>query len=270
MACLAEIQSPKPGNVGRGRDLPGLTYRDFMLSAEALAATFRRHGRARVGRLALLTIHATRRVVNTNTNLGIVLLFAPIARAALDPGPGTLRVRLRRVLRDLDLADARDVYAAIRLARPGGLGRAPEQDVRRPPTAPLLDCMRLAASRDLVAREYATGFSTTFGTGLPAIRSLRRRGLPLRDAVTGAYLTLLAASTDTLVARRHGAAVARRVSRAATTVLRAGGPATTAGLRLMARLDTRLRRARPPVNPGATADLAAASLFVWFLRAGGG
>lgn len=265
VACLLELEAPKPGNVGRGRDLPGLFYRDFVQSAGAIGAAFRRRGRARVGPLVLASIRETRRRVGTNTNLGIVLLLAPLARAVLRPGPRPLRARLRAVLGDLDRRDARDAYAAIRLARPGGLGRAPRQDVRRPPTDTLLACMSLAAGRDLVAREYASGFAVTFTIGLPAIRRLRARGLSLPDAVAGAYLEILARAPDTLVVRRHGARAARELSRAAAAILRAGGPARPRGRRLMANLDRRLRAARPPINPGAAADLVTASLFAWLV-----
>jgi triphosphoribosyl-dephospho-CoA synthase len=265
VACLLELEALKPGNVGRGRDLPALGYREFVLSAGALGAAFRRHGRARVGPLVLAAVRETRRRVGTNTNLGIALLLAPLARAALRRRPVGLRARVRQVLRDLDRRDARAAYAAIRLARPGGLGRVPRQDVRRAPTDTLLACMRLAADHDLVAREYATGFAATFTIGLPAIRRHRKRGLALDDAVAGAFLAILAASPDTLVTRRHGARVAGRLSRDAAAILRAGGPGEARGRRLMERLDRRLRTARPPINPGAAADVVTASLFAWLL-----
>src|SRR5439155_868613 len=138
-ACLLDVVAPKPGNVSRGRDLPGLTYRDLVLSACAIGPAFSRFGRERVGRLVLEAVRATRRHVGTNTNLGIILLLAPLARAELETG-GAFRARLRRVLFDLDVRDARDAYRAIRMAGPGGLGRAGAQDVRATPTASLLDC----------------------------------------------------------------------------------------------------------------------------------
>ncbi len=263
-ACLMEVLAPKPGNVSRGRDLPGLTYRDFVLSACAIGPAFRRCGSARVGRLVLEGVRATRRHVGTNTNLGILLLLAPLARAALTRR-GSFRDRLRRVLLDLDLRDAHDAYRAIRLARPGGLGRAAGQDVRKTPTAPLLECMRLAAGHDAVAREYATGFATTLDLGLPALRRLRDRHVPLALSIAQTYLTLLAAGPDTLVARRHGPVAARRVARLARRACEAGGFLSERGRALSERLDRRLRAARPPLNPGATADLTVASLFVWLL-----
>jgi triphosphoribosyl-dephospho-CoA synthase len=265
-ACLLEAHAPKPGNVSPGRGRPGLTYRDFVVSAEILGQVFRRGaGRWRVGRLVHATIAKSRAQVRTNTHLGIVLLLAPLAKAALRRTQGTLRRRLRDVLGTLDRDDARRAYAAIRLARPGGLGRAPREDVRRAPTVTLLEAMRLAAERDAVAREYATGYEATFTVGAPAIDRARRRGARLEQAIVVAYLELLAARPDTLVERRHGRSAARRVSRESAQVLEAGGPLRPEGRVLLERLDRRLRGAKPPINPGAAADVVAASLFVWLL-----
>jgi triphosphoribosyl-dephospho-CoA synthase len=268
-ACLLEVQAAKPGNVHRGAGLPGLTYRDFVLSAEATGAAFRRAGppgrRGDVGRLVLDTVRATRRLVRTNTNLGIALLLAPLARAALRPGPLPLRSRLRSVLAALDRIDARHAYAAIRLARPGGLGRMPEQDVRRAPTATLLDCMRLAAGRDAVAREYATVYDATFRVALPVLEREHRAGTRIEEAIVLAHLALLAEFPDTLVVRKHGLPAARRLARAAAGILAAGAVRTPLGRRRLARLDRRLREAVPPVNPGATADIVTAATFVWLL-----
>jgi len=266
-ACLLEVVAPKPGNVSRGHDLPGLTYRDFVLSAYAIGPAFSRFGRARVGRLILEAVRATRRHVRTNTNLGIILLLAPLARAALGTG-GTIRDRLRRVLLDLDVRDARDAYRAIRIAGPGGLGRVGRQDVRATPTATLLECMRLAQERDAVACEYATGFAVTFGTGLPTLHRLRDRHVPLPQAIAQTYLTLLASRPDTLIARRHGPRAAERVARLARHSLRAGGFLTERGRTLSERLDRRLRAEQPPLNPGASADLTVAAIFLWLLDDG--
>lgn len=272
-ACLLELTAPKPGNVRLGADLPGLTYDQLALSALAIGPAFRRHAGGRVGRLILEAVRATRRHVTTNTNLGLVLLLAPLAAAAVRAArttgrrPVRLRDALRAVLRRLDVRDARDAYRAIRLAQPGGMGRVREQDVASPPTVSLLWAMRLAAARDAVAGEYASDFAATFDTGLPTLLKLRKRRVRLAEAITQTYLTLLAGRLDTLIMRRHGILAARGVSRGAGLVLRAGGALTGGGRRRLAAFDLRLRRAHPPLNPGATADLTVAALFVWLLAA---
>jgi triphosphoribosyl-dephospho-CoA synthase len=288
-ACRLELEASKPGNVSRGRDLPGLSFESMIRSAAAIGRAFSLHRRARVGRLVLEAVRATRRVARTNTNLGIVLLLAPLAKAAdraadigrrrtrsADPprprADAPIRApRLRTVLRDLlarlDRRDAADVYRAIRIARPGGLGRVDAQDVRRAPTVTLPEAMRLAAGRDAIAAEYVSDYVVTFNLGLPALRRFLRAGASMDAAVAQTFLVVLAARPDTLIRRRHGEAMAHRVSAGALRCLLAGGFFTAAGRRRVTDYDRRLRRHRPRINPGACADLVVATLFVWLIGA---
>jgi triphosphoribosyl-dephospho-CoA synthase len=179
-----------------------------------------------------------------------------------------LREAVRRSLGATTVHDAREAYAAIRLASPGGLGQADAQDVADEPTLTLLDVMRLAADRDGIAREYATGFETTFGTGVPALERARADGLSWDNAIVETFLTLLAAAPDTHVARRGGQALAADVSRRARTALAAGGVRSTTGLRAIDEMDRGLRDEQNTANPGTTADLTAAAIFVVLLQGG--
>jgi triphosphoribosyl-dephospho-CoA synthase len=175
---------------------------------------------------------------------------------------------VRRVLEETTIQDARDVYAAIRLAAPGGLGRVEAQDVADDPTMTLVDVMRLAADRDLIAREYTTAFDLTFLTGAPALERARGDALSWDDAVVETFLSLLAAAPDTHIVRRGGAAMAAEVSRQARTALAAGGVRSAAGRRAINDLDRGLRDAHHTANPGTAADLTAAAIFVVLLGGG--
>src|SRR5262245_2532171 len=126
VACLWEATARKPGNVHRFRDFAGVTYLDFALSAAAVAPVLARAPGRPVGATVLEAVRATRAGTGSNTNLGIVLLLAPLA--GVPEGEG-LRAGVRRVLRGLTGDDARLAYDGIRLARPGGLGEVAEQDV---------------------------------------------------------------------------------------------------------------------------------------------
>jgi triphosphoribosyl-dephospho-CoA synthase len=179
------------------------------------------------------------------------------------------------VLEATDVQDARDVYAAIRLASPGGLGRVETQDVANEPTVTLIEAMRLAAHRDGIAREYATGFETTFDLGAPALEQARRDGLSWDDAVVETFLTLLAQAPDTHVARRGGAAAAAEVSSQARRALAVGGVRSAAGRAAIEEMDGALRPSAPGTarrghlgNPGTAADLTAAAIFVVLLGEG--
>ena len=269
LACLLEASAPKPGNVSPGRPFADLRYEDFLAGAAAIGAPLAAVDSQSLGLTIRAAIDATARRTPSNTNLGIVLLLAPIAKAAVRLKPDTteaaLRDAVRRVLDTTTIEDARDVYAAIRRAAPGGLGTMDDQDVADEPTRTLVDVMRLAAGRDSVAREYTTGYELTFMTGVPALHRARRDGLSWQDAVVETFLTLLAATPDTHIARRGGAAMAGEVSRHARATLAAGGVRTAAGRVAIKRMDRGLRDARHIGNPGTTADLTAAAIFVALL-----
>lgn len=261
-ACLLEASAPKPGNVSPGRHFHDTRYEDFLASAAAIGPAFLHAGEWSLGAVIVAAVRATRAAVGRNTNLGIILLLAPLARAARDPRDGDLRARTARALHEGTVADAVDLYAAIRLAAPGGLGAAADEDVRDAPTRPLRSVMALAADRDAIAREYATDFASTFEVGAPALRSARRDGLPWDDAVVECGLALLAHQPDTLIARKLGPEAAAAVRDAAAAVVAAGGVRTAAGRAALAALDADLRDPANRRNPGATADLVAAACAV--------
>jgi triphosphoribosyl-dephospho-CoA synthase len=268
LACLLETSAPKPGNVSPAADFRDTTYEDFLASAVAIGPALEAAGERPLGATIRAAIEATAVWARSNTNLGLVLLLAPLARAALRPGPDPLRRRLSATLAETTVADAADAYAAIRLAAPGGLGGAGDQDVATAPTASLRDVMLLAAARDAVAREYATSFEKTFETGAPALARARAEGLSWRDAVVEVYLTLLAAAPDTHIARKLGADAAASVQRRARAVLDAGGIRTAPGREAVAAFDRALRDEANTLNPGATADLTGAAIYVALLEGG--
>jgi triphosphoribosyl-dephospho-CoA synthase len=293
LACLLEAAAPKPGNISPGRSFGDSTYEDYVASAAAIGAPLAGVGTRPVGATVRLAVEATARWTRSNTNLGIVLLLVPLARAAVENGVGILfsaelpaktgqtagvaatkendvgilfRAATQRVLEATTVEDAREVYAAIRRAAPGGLGRVDAQDVADEPTQTLLDVMRLAAARDGVAREYVTGFEVTFETAVPALSAARADGLCWNDAIVETFLTLLAAHPDTHIARRAGTALAADVSRRARDVIAAGGVRSEPGRRAIDDMDRALRDPRHAANPGTTADLTAAAIFVSLLQ----
>jgi triphosphoribosyl-dephospho-CoA synthase len=284
LACLLEASAPKPGNVSPGRHFPDARYEDFLASAAAIGGPLSGAGVRPLGATVRLAVESTTRWTRSNTNLGVILLLAPLAKAAVGvgsrvgfavqtaettpDGDTALRDALRRVLDSTGVDDAREVYAAIRQASPGGLGQAPAQDVKDEPTVSLLEAMRLAEGRDGIAREYATAFAATFGTGKPALERARQDGLGWEDAVVETFLTLLAARPDTHIARRGGSALAEDASRLARTALAAGGVRSDGGRLVIDEMDLVLRDARHLGNPGTTADLTAASIFVVLLEGG--
>lgn len=255
LACIWEASARKAGNVHRFRDFEDASYLDFVLSAAAIAPIMETAATRPVGATTMESVRATRQVVSTNTNLGIVLLLAPLATV---PPQTELRSGLDQVLRDLTVEDARLTYEAIRLANPGGLGTAPEQDIHAEPTQTLRKVMELAQERDLIALQYANGFVEVLDEAMPSLVEGVEQRRSLEGAIVHCHLGLLARHSDSLIARKCGQAAAAEVSRRARRVLESSSP----GPEALADFDAWLRSAGNTRNPGTTADLVAAALFV--------
>ncbi|KAA0589123.1 triphosphoribosyl-dephospho-CoA synthase [Azospirillum lipoferum] len=261
--CRAEVMALKPGNVHVHAAGHGMTVEDFLRSAEAAAPEIARSGTP-VGERILRAVRATRSVVDCNTNLGILLLCAPLARAAELPAARPLRDRLSTVLAALTVEDAEAAFEAIRLASPGGLGRAAEHDVAGPATVDLRVVMTAARSRDRIAAQYADGYRDVFDIGVARVRSMADS-----DAVTMAeavYLDFLTAFPDSHILRKHGEEVAASVLAEAREVRGRVAAASSAVLRRehLFVFDARLKW--QGINPGTSADLTVASLFAHWLE----
>jgi triphosphoribosyl-dephospho-CoA synthase len=258
LACVWEVTVRKAGNVHPFADFTDVNHDDFLRSATAAAPQLGLASERPLGETILAAIQATRATVRTNTNLGIVLLLAPLAKV---PEGTDLRDGVRQVLANTTVEDSVQVYEAIRLAAPGGLGRAKEHDISDVPTVPLQDVMALAADRDLVARQYTNGFTDVFELGVPALLDGLRRFGRVEPAVQHCQLTWLAAHPDSLIARKRGTELASEARRRATVVLDLGSVATPAGRGAYDDFDRWLRADGHARNPGTTADLVTACLF---------
>jgi triphosphoribosyl-dephospho-CoA synthase len=254
LACRAEVLARKPGNVHPGASFDDLSASDFLQAADIVAPILAQTSRLGVGRAVYEAVVATRQRVETNANLGICLLLAPLAAC----GQGGFPSELPTILSGLTVDDAHWAYAAIRAARPGGIAVATEQDVRDEPTVTLMEAMQLAADRDDVARQYATCYRDVFEVGLPAIEQFSN--VEIEWGIVNAHLRLMAHRADTLIARKCGPVIAAESAQRAATVLSTGWP--HGGHDELVRLDEWLRADGHRRNPGTTADLVAASVFV--------
>lgn len=260
-ACLTEVQALKPGNVSFHSGGHGMRAEDFVASAHA-AAPVLAAANLGCGARILAAIEATRRVVACNTNLGIVLLAAPLACAAQSRrGAGSLRDRVKAVLDVLSVADAELAYHAIRLANPGGLGHSEQHDVADAPRVSLLAAMQQAAPRDRVARQYASAFEDVFEIGIRAWRTaLARRGQQDWAAVE-VYLAFLSRFPDSHVARKYGIESARSVSAEARVYAERLAGCDDAPALGPALLEWDAALKARGINPGTSADLTVATLF---------
>ncbi len=260
MACEDELRSPKPGNVHVFASGHGMEAEHFLASASAAAPALTAPD-ASVGQRIFRAVEATWARVGMNTNLGILLLCAPIAHAVLRQYGVNLRERVKKALQTLDREDAEWAFRAIVRASPGGLGAAPQHDVFEPPRVSLLDAMRSAAHRDRIAYQYASDFEDIFETGFIALARARASDCDENIRTLRVYAAFLSAFPDTHIVRKFGDAVAADVMQEAQEFKAAieGEPDQGAITKAALQWDRSLKERA--LNPGTSADLTVATLF---------
>ena len=272
-ACILEATAPKVGNVFPGHSFEDLSHLDFMVAAEITSHCFSQPT-APISERMLDSIIKVRDRQGTNVNLGIVLLLGPLVAADeaihqitaeeesltqiyshvadlnhwVDP--------IDKTLGQLDAVDGANIYRAINLATAGGLGTTDELDVNQPhQSVDILDAMFLAKDRDQIARQYSGEFRELILEITPILNNSIHTTRDVLRGICHAQINLLAKAPDTLIARKNGLQVALEVQHRA----RAVDPLNEADV---ASLDTYLRSDGHQLNPGTTADLLAAALYL--------
>jgi len=264
---LAEVNALKPGNVSRYAEGHGMTINDFVLSAE-LATPILCNQNLSIGERILESIRTIQAQVKCNTNLGMVLLFAPLIKAAETrhkEKPAALQKKMIIELEALDETESNLVFEAIRLANPGGLGQADKHDVHLPVHCKLLEAMAEAQERDIIARQYVTGFNDIFLTGLGCIKIFTRRWNSVEWAAVACYLTFLADFPDSHIQRKLGGQVAEQTRKRAIPIAEQFKKNDNPDNAINALLEFDKELKDSNINPGTSADLTAASLLLYEL-----
>jgi triphosphoribosyl-dephospho-CoA synthase len=290
LAMLLEVTASKPGNVTPTASFAGTRIEHFLASAVAAESWFEeaaRRGTAvlenklRVSDVGMgQIIKDCAAAINEwqkggNTLLGTVMLFVPIAVAAgMTPTEENfgfdfllLRENLRLAVESTTAEDAVRLYEAIDVAKPSGLGEAPDLDVTDPASktrllkenVSLYEVFKIAAGYDDICSEWVLNYTITFDSAYPYLTAQLERG-DLNAAVVHTFLKVLSEHPDTFIARKVGVEKAREVSLDARKVLELGGLETPEGRYNIRELDRRLRESGNLLNPGTTADLTAAAL----------
>lgn len=260
-ACMGELQALKPGNVHAFSDGHGMTIQDFIQSADVTADPITRVGLS-VGERVFYSVEATKNAVGQNTNLGMLLLCAPLMQAALSLSEGqSLWSQLNRTLDQLSISDAILVAKAIVLANPGGLGVSNRHDVHEAPQVNLLEMMRSAQDKDRIAWQYANTFQdvVSFGVNLYADALLKWENSAW--ATTGLYLGFLSQYADTHVQRKHSAEIANTLMQEARELESDYWDAHNPKLMQKRLLEWDASLKARKINPGTSADLTVATLL---------
>lgn len=258
VASILETAASKPGNVHPGATFEDLTFDDLVAAGVAIATPLEHASTQPLGETIFHAVKAAAGATPSNANLGIVLAIAPLAAVPLDQRPLTPS-HVDAVLALLNGADTAAVWQAIRLARPGGMGKTDRHDLAGPPPPDIREAMALAADRDTIASLWAHGFEPLFSGPVADLSADLAAHVPLETAIIRTHLRQLARRPDTLIARRHGEALARDVSVQAARVMAI--EEAPRWLEALAAFDASLRSPRR-LNPGTTADLVAAALYI--------
>ncbi len=264
-ACLDELSALKPGNVHIFADGHGMVVQDFIQSAEAASRVIAAPDLC-VGQRIQTAIQATWEAVSCNTNLGIVLLAAPLLQAALKPKTAPYREHLQAVLRRLTQQDATLAYQAIQQASPAGLGHVAAHDVQQVPQITLLQAMQAAQSYDTIALQYATDFAAIFDVGLAIFNATLQRWERPAWATTAVYLAFLSHFADSHIARKFGTELALKIQQEAQDHYQAFIALENPKLYMPSLLQWDASLKARGINPGTSADLTVASLLLVHLQ----
>lgn len=263
LALLLEVAgTPKPGNVDRERDLDDLHFEHFLAGAVGSQDGLRAaEAGASVGEAFETAVSGMSEQEGGNTQFGCLLLLCPLVKAAT--GGDLSQEGVREIVEDTTVEDAAGFYRAfdhvsVFVGEPPG--DADDLDVRRGSDAipalrdrglTLYEIMEISAPADGVASEWVSGFERSFRT---ASRIEADDG-PITDRAARAFLRALAESPDTLVAKQQGDEVASEVTDRAAELVEADASREAIG-------DFGDELVERDINPGTTADITAAGLFI--------
>ncbi|MEM3586892.1 MAG: triphosphoribosyl-dephospho-CoA synthase [Candidatus Jordarchaeaceae archaeon] len=296
LAVLLEVSGyPKPGNVHRFHNTPKTRYEHFLAGAVAIGPSIKESAlngylvasgeininEANVGKHILKAVKDTSNwQYGGNVNLGTVLLFVPLAVAAgmtffadkiiVDE----LRRNVEEVMKNTTSIDTLNVYEAIGIAHPGGLGKVEKFDVTNKSSKALIkekgtslqDVFRISAEWDDISKEWVTGMKITFELGYPTFLKVYSETGDVNIATVHTFLTILSKNPDSLIQRKSGKKKAFEISKKASEILEEGGLLKERGEALCWKLDRELQVFKGKLNPGTTADLTASSIFVALLE----
>jgi len=296
LAVLLEVSAyPKPGNVHRTADFEETRYEHFLASAVALKPHFQHAAKQGVlvhnGKVDLDRVAAGKIIKEAvldvsswqhggNTMLGSIILLMPVAiGAGINLAEGAfsiqkLRRNLKSVIESTTPEDAVNLYDAINIAQPGGLGKAPELDVTDAASRKriieekisLYQVFKISAPWDSISSELVNNYPITFNIGYPFFTQQLKDTNDINTATVHTFLKIFSEVPDTLIARKSGRSKAKEMSAQAKKVLERGGLTTPESQDNLLKFDAKLRDPAHHLNPGTTADITAAVLSLAILN----
>lgn len=292
LASLLELAGyPKPGNVHRMKNFEKTRFEHYLVGIIAIQPSFRlfceeiyqksfkSNDNYKSIELGLFFKNAAEEMTKWqyggNVLLGHILILAPLAAAVTiclkehQYKINDLKYFLNKIIENSSVNDTLNLYRAIKLCNPGGLGKIEKYDITDENSIEeiisdninLKKVFELSKEYDLISLEYSSCFSIILNEGLPFFLKTFREYKDINIATVNTYLKLLSLNPDSLIKRKSGIEAALYVSKRASIILKNKGIASEKGLRLAFELDNELQEKKGKLNPGTTADLISGVIF---------
>jgi triphosphoribosyl-dephospho-CoA synthase len=261
-SCKKDIELIKPGNVNLLSSHKDTKAQDYLDSA-ILSSKELFNQNYSLGKRILESVNVTRSQVNVNTNLGIILLCAPVIQSYIDFNNLDLREGIKKTLSTTSIKDTHDLCAAINISSPGGLGDRDMYDTASYPNASIKEIMDYSQEYDRISYQYSHNFSDIFDFIIPKLEFLNQRYESLDISLSLLFIEILAKIPDSHISRKFGDKIAKKTSNNAHDLLkildREHDPDYLA--KALNNLDYEYKK--KGINPGTTADLLVASLMIY-------
>lgn len=268
LAMILEVSAtPKPGNIDRDHNYTDTRFEHYLASAVGVYPIMEKAARSESGVGALIreaVAESGKWQKGGNTHFGAFLLLIPLVMAAGRCAKITsLQWHARRVLRETTVEDAVEFYKAFSEAKVKvkpveelDLGDTASIDKIKAQGLTLFNLMEISSSYDIIAEEWTNGFERSFECAASIRNKLKKHGI--NDAVVLTFMELLSSNKDTFIQTKFDRKKAEEVSMQAKEILQKGD---IEGIRNDIRSFDEILL-KDGINPGSTADIIIAGLFV--------
>jgi len=268
LAMILEVSAtPKPGNIDRDHNYIDTRFEHFLASAVGVYPILEKaaNSKAGVGKLIFDSVTESGKWQSGgNTHFGAFLLLIPLVMAGgRCENKKRLREAVSRIIRETTVDDAVEFYRAFAWA---GVKVKPVDDLDLADTdsiekimaqgLTLFDMMDMSSGYDMIAEEWVNGFEKTFQCSAMIREKISKYGI--NDAVVLTFMELLSRNNDTFIRTKFDIKKAEEVSMRAKIILQKGD--MTQIKNDICQFDEELLK--EGVNPGSTADIIIAGLFV--------
>ncbi len=268
LAMILEVSAtPKPGNIDRDHNYTDTRFEHFLASAVGVYPIMEKAARSKSGVGTLIheaVAESGKWQKGGNTHFGAFILLIPLVMGAGKCENKTcLKAQAQKVVRETTVEDAIELYRAFSKAKVKvkpvsdlDLGDNSSIDKIEEQGLTLYNLMEISCGYDMIAKEWTNGFERSFECAASIQDKIKKHGF--NDAVVLTFMELLSSNKDTFIQTKFDSKKAEEVSMRAKEILKKG---SIDGIRDEIRsFDEELLN--EGVNPGSTADIIIAGLFV--------